>query len=167
MGIRDKEIERLQKYAESLGLKVSWKRRVRGGVGAVWELDGEKVALILYQYPSQSKTSIILNFLHELAHHLAYVNQGRELSKSVSKAFSKRDEELTENERRIVYETEKEDAAYRPIIAHELNIKLPIEKIKADIELDEWIYYRFYKDAKDPTQQEIREKRKELKKKYS
>jgi hypothetical protein len=167
MHIRDREIERLQKYSESLGLPVSWRKYRRGFAGAIWERDGDnKVSLTMYTWPTQSKTNVILNLLHELSHHLAFIYQGRTLTASVMRAFSKDEYELTEHEREIIYNIEKDDAKYRLTIAYELDIKIPEWRIKADMAVDEWFYYRFWKDGIYPGQQEINDKCKEMKEKY-
>jgi hypothetical protein len=166
MSIRDKEIARLEKYAESLGLRVFWRKHKRGLPGAVWEIENNEVRLIMYTWPRMSKTLIILNFLHELSHHLAWVYNNRELPKSVDKAFAKEMISLTSNDKRIIYETEKEDSKYRLIIAHELDIRIPEWKIKLDIEVDIWFYYTFYKEGKYPTLTRVLAKQKELRSNY-
>jgi hypothetical protein len=164
--IRDNEIERLQKYAESLGLPVSWRKYKKGFAGAMWYKVDDKISLIMYTWPRQSKIMIVLNLLHEIAHHLAFIYQGRQLTASALKVFSKEDDELTEHERELIYNIEKDDAKYRLTIAYELDIKIPEWRIKADIAVDEWFYYRFWKDGEYPTLNAVYEKYKELKEKY-
>lgn len=165
--IRDDELRRLELYAESMGLRVSWRKHKEGLPGALWVNEDTGIVLVMYTWPGQSKTMLILNFIHELAHHLAYVYNNRSLSPSVDRAFSVEDEEdLTENQRRIIYETERDDARFRMMIVKELDIKIPEWKIQLDIEVDTWFYYRFYKDGVYPTFKEMMEKKKELKGKY-
>ena len=162
MHIRDQEIARLQKYAESLGLRVSWRKHKRGDPGALWINHEDCQELVMYTWARQSKTMIILNLLHELSHHLAFVYNNRSLPKSVDRAFTTETEDLTENQRRIIYETEKEDSKYRLIIAHELDLKIPKWRIELDIELDTWSYYCFWKEGKHPTIREYDDKKREL-----
>lgn len=166
MNIRDRELLQLERYAQGLGIRVVYKKHERGMPGALWENTSNGVVLTMYYWPGQSKTILILNYLHELAHHLAFVYNDRELPPSVNKAFAKDDQDLSDNDRRIIYETEKDDAKYRLTIAHELNIKIPEWKIQLDIELDTWWYYRLYKDGDYPSLTELQNKKYELRRKY-
>ena len=70
MGIRDQEINRLVKYAEGLGLKVTFLNRTSSHP-ADWVLDGSEIRL--YTRKSFSKTDTILSLIHEIAHHLWFI----------------------------------------------------------------------------------------------
>ncbi len=156
MGIRDNETLRLVKYAQSLNISIKFQKHTRGLPGAEWTLntDGSR-EIIVYTWPGISKTTIILNMLHELAHEKSYIKQGRTLDPKVLNASSLPDEEMTKKQRKIVYEMEKKDASYRLEIAHELDLKIPKEKIQDDIDLDNEVYKYYYLNNKFPTSKEL------------
>lgn len=169
MGIRDNEIERLVKYAEGLGIKLFFKKYVPGSAGAMWTVaEDDTVELTLFTWEKQSKTQMILNFLHELAHHMAWVYQERSFSSELSRILNKNHDgtPLTKKERYAIFKEERDDSVYREAIAHEIGIKIPTWKIKVDIELDIFIYYHYYEHDEYPNNTQIKEKRKELYKKY-
>jgi hypothetical protein len=169
MGIRDEEISRLVKYAEGLGLKVTFKRHKRGDPGATWITDGSEIEV--FTWPQQSKTEIILNLIHELAHHTAWVYAMREKDEKTDSALRADDESTRDNpaprdQRRLVYLAEKKDARYRSKIIHEVGIRLPKFKISADKALDIWIYKYYYRTGNYPTLKTCRVKKSELREKY-
>ena len=166
MGIRDREIERIVKYANGLGVKVIWKKYKRGDDGASWHLDGS--AIEMYVWPDKSKTQIILDFIHELGHHMAWVYSGRKNDLKTDRAYEldgargKKDPPISKAQRKIIYEAEKYDSQYRDQIFKELGIKIPKYRLDADKEYDFWIYRRYYLTGKIPTEKEMRVKRREL-----
>jgi len=112
-----------------------------------------------------------LAFLHEIAHHLAWVRSGRKVDLKTDKALYLHDaqddnEKLDKKYRKLIYLSEKNDAAYHEQIHNELNLKLPIWRVKAERDLDIWIYFRFYQSGKYPKRKQRTQKRKELIKKY-
>ena len=89
MGIRDNELARIVKYAQGLGIKVVWKQHVPGqNTGATWSEDVNGTEIEMYMWPDKSKTKTILDFIHELAHHMAWVESGRKMTKKSRNAFS-------------------------------------------------------------------------------
>ena len=170
MSYLDDELVRMQKYAEGLGIKVSRKLHKRGCPGAEWHTDGSQITI--YQWPRQAKATLLLNFLHELAHHAAYVYSGRKSHSLTDRALLEEDARketdppLAKSKRRLIYETEKNDSKWREIIHHELNLKLPIWKVRADVELDLWIYKRYYVTGNYPKQRDVDLKQEKLKKKW-
>lgn len=163
--IRDSEIDRLIKYAQSMGLTVHFKPYKPGNAGALWEIGGDgRPFLTMYTWPRQSKTRLILNFIHELAHHLAWVYNNRELSNSLINALNKDDEgkNLTKRERYLIYKAEKDDAEYRDQIMQELDIKIPVYKYLADVKVDIWFYKQFYLKGEYPSLVEVYDKYKEF-----
>lgn len=167
MGIRDEEIKRLEHYAKGLGIKVTWKPYKKGThVGAEWTTDGSEI--IIYVRNRMSKSLIILNFIHELGHHMAYIYKGRPGQMKSDDVLIKEAEgkTLTKQERRLLYKEEVADYKYRELIYEEVGIKIPKYIFLADIDLDRWLYYRYYVDGKFPTYKKAAEKYKEFKKKY-
>lgn len=167
MAIRDEELKRLEKYAQGLNTKVTYKQYKRGGgSGAEWLIsEDSSTELILYIWPNQSKTTLILNFVHELAHHMSHIYRNRKETQKTLNAFSKQDEkDISKEERKIVYLSEKEDAQYRRNIWQEVDIKIPLWKLEVDIILDIWEYKMYYLRGKHPTQEEMKIKRKKIEK---
>lgn len=165
--IRDKELDRLIKYANGLGARVSIKKSKPGQkFGALWIEGGEEI--ILYTWPRQSKVSLILNLMHELGHHLDFISKNRLEDQKIIKALLEDEEaaannrKLDKEKRRLIFETEIAGVLYRPKIAKEVGITIPFYKIKADMDLDIWIYKRYYETGKMPFSYEIREKKDEL-----
>lgn len=159
MGIRDQEIKRLEQYAKGLGLRVEYKVGKRGsGVGAeIVYHDGVASHITLYTYSRISKKRLILNFLHELGHHLSWIYKNRKdntmlLEALYADAMLKKGEQLPKHQRKLIYLMEKEDAEYRNNIAHEVGITLPENTLKVDIALDIWIYKYYYLYGKYPSQ---------------
>ena len=175
MSIRDQEIRRLEKYAEGLGAKIKYKQHKGDhSSGAEWVLDEDgNTELIMYTWPNQSKTLLILNFVHELAHHVSWIYSNRKEDPETFEAFYKEDlrkkqtdPKLPKEERRLIYLSEKEDAAYRDIIWHEVNIKIPKWKLIVDKKLDIFVYRWYYQKGNTPDIKVIKKKKKELVLKY-
>lgn len=175
MGIRDEELKRLEQYARGLGAKVSYKRQGENDPGASWVVCVDGVTeLTLYTYPGQSKTLLILNFVHELGHHYSFVRRNRKEDPETFEAFYKESKRLNETdpklpkaERKLIYESEKRDAQYRNAIWHEVDIKIPKWKLELDKEWDIWYYKQYYLKGNVPSWKESgHDKYKELRKKY-
>ncbi len=166
--VRDEEISRLVKYAESLNIRIVFKKHVRGGPGAIWEAypDGTR-CITIFTWARQSKTRIILNLLHELAHEKSYIMQNRKLDKATEMATSTDEASLTKEQRKLVYIAEKVDAQHRLDIAHELDLKISRKKIMIDIDLDIWLYKMWYLRGKYPNDKEFLKKKQELGIKYA
>jgi len=156
MGIRDEELSRLKKYAHALGTKITFKPYVpHSGDAASWVLsDNGEIELIIYTASSTSKTELIIAIVHELAHQLSYIYQGRKLDETLNVVLEKEDHEVTKSERKRIYEMEVADALYQENIWNELNIKIPMYKLKASLAFDEWIYRKFYEDGVFPPKKE-------------
>jgi len=166
MGIRDVEITRIEKYAAGLGIKVSWiTRRKRGDcTSAEWTTDGKEI--IMYNWAGKTKTQIILDFVHELAHHMAWLADGRKIAGYVDDAFAAygedTDKPASKEKRRVVYEIEKSDAQYRDKVWDEVGIKIPRWKLEVDRKMDIWFYKYYWRTGKDPIRKLCRKKYKEL-----
>ena len=161
MGIRDREIERIVQYAKGLGIKVVWKKHKRGGPGAQWYTDGSCIEM--FTYPGKSKTQIILDFVHELAHHMAWVYDGRKVALKTDQAFlrdtehKRGDPPLPKGQRQLIFDAELKDSYYRPQIFKELGLSIPIWKMYADRSTDMWVYRRWCTTGVTPTKKNIRE----------
>lgn len=171
MSIRDEEIKRLEHYAQALGIKVMWEPYKAGShIGATCTVDASEITLC-YR-PTTSKMQLVLNFIHELAHALAYINSGRQEDFKTNNALDAEDERensdppLPKEQRKLIYICERDDAQYRDKIYNEVDIRIPKYRFIVDKELDIWIYYRYYLMGKFPTYKSIKRKKQELIQKY-
>lgn len=173
--VRDKEIERLEQYAYGLGIKsISYKKPSGDATGAEWVLlDNDEVELVFYVHTRLSKRSLILNFVHELAHHLSWIYRNKKedpkVLDSLQREYSrtKLDPLLPKEKRKLIYQTEKEDAEYREMIWREVDIKIPIEYLYADRECDIWYYKQYHLTGHFPIVDRTRTKLIKLRKKYN
>lgn len=174
MSIRDEEIKKLENYAKGLGLKVEYKQHHKGDPGAALiSSNGVSERIEMYLWPRKSKTQIVLDFLHELAHHMGFVYRGRVDDPALLEALIEESERQPNDpripiaKRKLIYDCEKSDSQYRLMIAREVGIKISEEKIKYDIELDIWVYRHYWKHGDLPTRYQTRTKKRQLKEKYA
>jgi len=160
MGIRDEEIKRIVKYSEGLGIKVRFLPFVKGCGGAEWDMITQEINI--FQTKSQTKTETIINLLHELGHHLDWIYNNKVISDEVTKAFTLLNEgniygvrtDIPKKYRRIIYKEEKAGIEYMSIIHKELDLKLPLWKLKRRQALDLYDYEMLYKKGRFSTQLE-------------
>ena len=171
MGVRDEEIQRIKNYAKGLGVELVFASPDGSGDQASWSTDGSRITI--YTQKHKSKTDIIFDLIHELSHHLAWVHKGRTTLLKTDRALdrenlrTKKDPPIAKEQRKIIYEDEKSDAEYQPLIFAELNIKIPKYKFLAQKDLDVWAYYKYYMNGDFPSLTDYKEKRKELQRKYN
>ena len=165
------DLNRLIKYGQGLGLKISIKPYFHGSEDAgYWYTDGSEVTL--FQWRGQSITSLVLICLHELAHHLSYRYSGDQLDKKYLEALDadyKRqpdDPPIKKTLRKAIYLKELNDTKYQDAIAFETGLRIPKWKIEVEKEIDIWIYHTYYVTGYYPSKKEKTLKRKELNKKY-
>lgn len=170
MSKKDEEIKKLERYAQGLGIKVSWLQHKKGLPGAEWHSDGSQINI--YIWPRKSKTQIILDFVHELAHHMSWVYSGRKTDFKTDQALEldenrkPGDPPIPKEQRKIIYLAEKNDAKYRKKIVKELGLSVSPALLKIDIKLDIWIYKKYYLTGDAPSYKDIKKKLRELKAKY-
>jgi len=154
MGIRDKEIARIEKYAAGLGIKIEWKVYKRGDPEAEWHNDGTKITV--YRWTRQSKTSLILALVHELAHHRGWIAANRKEDAEVTAALEadanwvKGQPPISKGHRYLIWLTEKNDAKLQDAVFHDLDLKIPRYKFLATRRVDMWYYFQFYITGKRP-----------------
>lgn len=164
------DLNKLIKYAQGLGLRVVIRDYDGSGDGAGWTTDGTEITL--FRWKNQTITRMILNLLHELGHHLAWVYADRITNPKVDNALAAEDSRkkgdpfIPKRKRKIIYEEERFDAQYREVIAKEVGLRVPLWKIKADIDIDIWGYRVYYETGKHPTAKDMNTLYKELKARY-
>lgn len=171
MGIRDDEISRLVKYAEALGLKVSFIRGQADGA-ADWVIDGSEIRI--YRANNHSKTDLILSLIHELGHHLWFIHEKERNPDLKFEEAIERENLVEENLARItpkklrkkILNVEEEGIKYWDIIVKDTQIKIPTWKVEMAKEFDIWNYQVYYKTGKFPSGKQRKDKIKQLLMKY-
>ena len=160
-----KELGKLIAYAKGHGLNVYFQSS-RSDASGAWSTDGKDI----YVY-EKTPLKQYLVLLHELAHNRQFLVDGKSVPFKIEKALSKElhleaDEILDKKYRKIIYETEKNDAKHQLDIHYETHSSVPVNIIKLEIELDLWNYKWYYLKGEFPLLKDSRAKRKELRRKY-
>lgn len=160
---RDQEIKRLELYAKGLGIRVHWTQMTpyktyRAAMHTYYNADP---ILEMVISKNKSKTQIILDFLHEIAHHVSWIYNNRKDKPEVIEALNAG--APTREQRKIIYEMERDDATYRKTIYYEVGIKIKEQKLDLDIAMDTWMYKYYWLQGKLPTLKLLARKKKELK----
>lgn len=172
MGIRDDEIKRLKKYAEGLGIKVYFKKYYKGCGGAEWDMDDQSI--IIYPSSRYSKTDIILLLLHELGHHLDWIYHNKKDSKDALRAqellcngnmYGDRSD-IPKKYRDIILREELAGIHYMDIIHKELDLKIPLWKVKMQQDIDASEYRLLASKGRFYTYKEAKEYKKGIKDYY-
>lgn len=163
----DRELKRVVKYAKGLGLSVAFKPyKPRSGTGGYY--DGVSKEIVVYQGSRDTKTDMILVLLHELGHHLDFIYKGKRDPKKLSEALDKEharketDPPLARHLRQFIFDCEYNGTQYMPVLAKELDLKIPLWKVEAEAKLDQWVYRRYLVHGKDPLRKATKAKRKQL-----
>lgn len=171
MSIAD-DLARVKKYAESLGIKVSFKDHYPGEGSAEWDMEGQFINLFVHE--GQSKTSILLCLLHELGHHLDWIYNDKIIKKQEHDAqqalcsgnmHGKRPD-LTKKQRKLILDSEIAGTNYMPIIHKELDLSIPLWKVKLEQDLDCYEYKMLYKKGRFPTRKEFKDYKRKIKNQY-
>ncbi|PCI45914.1 MAG: hypothetical protein COB41_00560 [Proteobacteria bacterium] len=172
MGIRDRELDRLKKYAQGLGIKVTIRPAKKGEGGAEWDMDVREITL--YKSSSSTKTDLILAFLHELGHHLDWIYKNKKDNKECFKAYELLNEgsmygnrtDIPQKYRDIILQEEIDGVYYMDIIYKELDLKIPLWKVKLAQHMDLIEYKSLSKTGNFLTHKYVKNYRKKIKNKY-
>lgn len=167
MHLRDKEVSKIIAYAKSLGVTVEFKAAAPQDPAGTYEFGSSIITV--YKKSRSSKTYLILTLLHELGHHLDWIYRDKKESKLLERALSRsntNEKKVPKHLRKAIYEMEVDGTHFMPIIAKELDLKIPMWKIEAERDLDRWTYWVYYKENRDPFVKEIKAKRKQLQAEY-
>lgn len=157
-----KQIGRLISYAKGLGLNVYFRDFKKGDPAAEWTLDGTEI--IVYIKKRQSKIQTIICLIHELAHHLDHIyRNNRQYDHKFHDALDKTDKKS----RYVVYKSELNGMKYWHTIYKETNLTFPIKKLEMEMDYDAFWYETFYKTGKGPSNKQLLEFRRQLRKKYN
>lgn len=147
---RDQEIERLVKYAQALGVKVSFSNRKKPDNSAEWTLDGTEI--IIYTKKQFSKTDTILSLVHEIGHSLDHIHgHDRVLDTEMEEAIDSSDEgETSKRQRKKILDSEIKGTQYWHTIYKETNLQIPLWKLYAAMEYDIWQYKVYHETGSFP-----------------
>jgi hypothetical protein len=162
MSFIEKELDRLEKYAEALGIRVVYKSKQRGDNKAEWAVDGTEITIYLDK--NESTTQIILDLLHELGHHMHWVYNNRSVPLKLDNALEK--ENPNKKDREAIYNDEVNGSVYHEVIYKELGLKIPFWKVQVERDQQLMIYEYFLNNNTWPTIKTKSEFRKKLIKKY-
>lgn len=165
--IRDDEINRLIKYAQGLGLKVSFVSDYKDAAG--WVIDGSEI--LINPKRCKSKLETILTLIHELAHHLWFIHQKNrkpdlKFEEAIDRQNCENSNTTPKNLRYKIFKVEQSSAEWWETIYKETNMKFDIKKLYSQREYDVWQYQYFYEEGKFPNRKISRPKWKEIKEKY-
>lgn len=160
-----KEFDRLVKYTQGLDVKVTFSREKQNSASAAWTTDGKEI--IIYDKTLKGPLQLLLDFLHELSHHRAYIENGRKENLKTNKILDKEasGKELTASQRKHMYEGEMNDYKWQLVIHNEVGSKIPLWRLQAEIDLDTWIYRHYWLKAEWPLMKDVKAKRREFMKK--
>ncbi len=159
-----REFNQLIKYAQGLGIKVIFSSKP-SSASAEWATDGSTITI--YDRDRKSPLALCLDAIHELAHHRAFLNAGRKGDLKTDKILDKESEglELTEAQRKHIYEMELHDSQFQKDIHHDIGSKIPLWRLQVEIDLDNWIYKHFWLKGEWPLRKDIKLKRSEFRRK--
>ena len=165
MHLIQKELNRLVKYGEALGLKV--------GFVDVKKLDCEAYYIEPYKFepgiikvgrgPSTSLTYQIASLLHELGHHIDFTE-----TKKLVNSYEFLDEDNTKTApdwaRRAIYNAERRAVKIADRLYRELALRIPYWKIKRELDCDLYCYGMYKRKSRFPNAKEWASWRKKWKK---
>lgn len=174
MTIREEELKRIVLYAKGLGIEVKFLPKTRDiNEDAEWADHGnEYITIKIYVRKRDSKTMLILKLLHELGHHMDWIYNNKYDPPELIDALDEEDKRkrsdppLEKAKRKLIYKTEVNGINYMDIIASELNLKVPMWRVRAEMDYDKTIYYIYYRKGKYPNLKESQKIRKRLIKKH-
>jgi hypothetical protein len=148
MSIRDEEIKRLTHYAKGMGVKVIMRNKDQGDSGT-WSTDGSTIEIFIW--PRKSKTSIVLDLLHELGHHVWFVHEkDRQPDLKFEEALDRPEDDISKELRKKIYDVEVAGTTWWESIYKDTNLKVPKWKVNSAMEFDMWMYEQYYETGVFP-----------------
>jgi hypothetical protein len=163
MSYLDKELARLEKYIEGLGITLIKRSKQDKDSETTNYGTWSHNEIELFVNEHATKTEIILTLLHELGHQVYFKHHDQPpIPDEVMLPLST----LTKSQRKKILDYERNGIEYMPTIAIELGLKIPLFKVYLQSEYDIWQYEYLYEHGKYPGIKERKLKKKELTKKY-
>lgn len=162
MSIRDRELSRLEAYAKSLGVKVSY-RKLKQEYNGVAEFYIDGSGITVYTWKGLSKTGMIINLLHEISHAVHWIHEGKKIDKELLAALKLAPEDCSKEQRRLIYEDEHRATYFWDQIVKIVDIKINPKVILVRKKLDIFAYRYYYETGDFPSHRLIMKKKKEYK----
>ncbi len=171
--IRDLEIARLTKYAEGLGVKVKFLKKVRGSDAAAWVTDGSEI--IIYTNSRTSKIDIVLSLIHEISHHVWFIHEkNRQPDLKFEEALDRQnlyecdisETPAPKKHRKKILDTEIAGTQWWGVVYKDTGCKFPLWRLEANKVFDIYVYEVYYLTGYFPSKKQGREKYKEILRKY-
>lgn len=164
---KQRDLKKLKSLAKALGLKTVFKKGTRKDPGACW---GTDLSLTFYIRSYTTKRILILNFIHELAHHYSHIAKNKIQDDMLIDALNtednrtgQHDSKVDKSMRRLILDDEIHATTFRQQIRKHLDLESIDEKeLDLDIKLDIWIYTYYYNKGEFPTLKQTTKKRREL-----
>lgn len=161
--VRDLELQRLVKYAESMGVKVLFSQKRSESDAAEWYTDGTQITV--FEKEHTSKVEMILSLIHEIGHMCEFVrNNNRQVDLKLEEAINSEEEKKLH--RKKIYDFENKSSEWWEEIYRDTDLKFPRYKLEIARELDVYMYEVYCETGEFPTRAMRREKKKQLKEKY-
>jgi len=169
--VRDEEIGRLIKYAQGLGVRVSF--IASGDDAAGWTVDGSEI--YISRKHNRSKIDIVLSLIHEIAHQLYFIHEkNRQPDLKFEEALDRQnlfDYDLAETpapktHRKRILDVEVTSAEWWETIYKETNCSFPIWRLHAQKQFDLYQYQHYYKTGHFPNKKQKNLKFKEIRLHY-
>lgn len=156
------ELRRVEQYGKGLGIKTTYKEWKSGDPEADWVLDGTEITV--YKRKGMSTTQIILDLVHEHAHHFTWIKANRTVPIKLDTALGR--ENPTKKQRKAILDDEKKAASFHEELYQILGLKIPLYKIQVERDLAIFGYKYWYQNNEWPNRKQKRGHKKELVKKY-
>lgn len=161
MSWQGRDIVKLTKLINSLGLKLNFKQYVRGGDMAYY-VSGESITVFVTD--RMSKTEIILSLMHELGHHFDWIANGT--NKEIEKAFSWFETSEFKKYSKVILDAERAGIKRMETIHEILDLEIPLKTVKRQQKIDLFHYKFFQKNKRFPRQKEVKRFRKRVSRMY-
>lgn len=157
MHLNQKELNRLVKYGEALGLKVGFIGGVRAAVLDCEAYYNEPTrfepgVIKVVRTPRTSLISQISSILHELGHHIDFTETGK-LPNSYIHLDG--DNKVPAWARQAIFNAERRAIKIAMRLYSELSLRIPYWKIKKELDCDLYCYGMFKRKDRFPTAQEL------------
>jgi len=163
MNSKDRDIQKLKDYANTLGLTVYFRPFTKATGGAEY-LEGKYISI--FTNKKTSKDEIILSLLHELGHHMTYLHTpGTQMSRAEGDALIALNAgnmmgarpDMSKEHRRIILQIERDGIRYMSKIHKSLKLEIEFWKVKHQQELDLFDYKMLYHKGRFSTTAEMKE----------
>lgn len=164
MSFQKTELKRLVKFAESLGVKVLFvEYSNRDYHGCYIHPEKFEPGIIeVCKSPRTSYTFQISTLLHEIGHHLDFIESGR-----IPDSYNLIDSEnCPEWARRAIFNAEHRAVKHAEKLYWTMRLRVPFWKVKMELSADIYLYRTFRATGNYPKEKELREFRRKWKKRY-